>query len=227
MSTLQPLKPYGGGRVWRRVRTTLVLLVGIAALVAAGWEGRALVTGSNKPSTPGPSTSVSGTPSPSCTPSPTPSPTPTPTPTVTSSKSSKKHSSAGHATHSPSASASSTALPKPKTITLNVYNSTSRNGLARKTANLLAARGFTIGNVSNDPSPKAVKGFAEVRYGPKGALAARVVAAEVKGAVLVEDKRTSADVDLAVGAAYKHLASPAEVRAALSPSASPTPSASC
>lgn len=224
MSTLQPLKPYGGGRVWRRVRTTLVLLIGIGALVAAGWEGRSLVKG-NTTATPAPSTSVSTSASPSCTPSPTPSPTPTPT--VTSSKSSKKHSSASHATHSPSASPTSTALPKPKTITLNVYNSTSRNGLARTTANLLAARGFTIGNVSNDPSPKAVKGFAEVRYGPKGALAARVVAAEVKGAVLVEDKRTSADVDLAVGAAYKHLASPAEVRAALSPSASPTPTPSC
>ena len=34
-------------------------------------------------------------------------------------------------------------------------------------------------------------------------------------------------VDLAVGAAYKHLASAAEVKAALNPTASPTPTPSC
>jgi LytR cell envelope-related transcriptional attenuator len=116
-------------------------------------------------------------------------------------------------------------LPKPKAITLNVYNSTNRNGLARKTANQLASRGFTIGSVKNDPTTRAVKIPAEVRYGPKGALAARVVVAEVIGARLVKDKRTSTDVDIALGAAFQHLASAAQVKAALSPK--PSPSSSC
>ena len=124
----------------------------------------------------------------------------------------------------PSTTRSPKPAPKPKTITVNVYNSTTRSGLARKTADLLHDRGFIIGNVTNDHAPKPVVGIAEVRYGPKGVAAAHVVAAQVVGAKLVEDKRTSADVDLAVGAKYKKLATPAQVKAALSPSAKPTKS---
>jgi hypothetical protein len=215
MSTLSPVGRYGGRRVWRRVRTAVVLLIGVGALVAAGWEGRTLVSQNNAKPVASASTSVS-TPSSSC--------TPTPSPTV--SPSSTKSGSKAHSSRSPSVS-TATKLPKPKTITLNVYNSTTRSGLARKTANLLAGRGFTIGTVSNDPTNKAVKGVAEVRYGAKGVLAARVVAAEVVGAKLIEDKRTSSDVDIALGATYKHLASAAQVKKALSPKATPTPTPSC
>jgi len=136
--------------------------------------------------------------------------------------------SASASTCTPPSSASPTTTRKPKpppkatAITVNVYNSTTRSGLARKTADLLHERGFMIGNVTNDHAPKPVIGIAEVRYGPKGVPAAHVVAAQVVGAKLVEDKRTSADVDLAVGAKYKKLATPAQVKAAMSPSAKPT-----
>ncbi len=194
MSTLSPVGRYGGGRSrGRRLRTALVLLVALCALVAAGWFGWALANRGDNTATPGASTSVSASTS-SCTP-PSPSPTTTRPPKP---------------------------LPKPKTITVNVYNSTTRSGLARKTADLMHDRGFIIGNVTNDHAPKPVVGIAEVRYGPKGAASAHVVAAQVVGAKLVEDKRTSVDVDLAVGAKYKKLATPAQVAAALSPSAKPT-----
>jgi LytR cell envelope-related transcriptional attenuator len=230
MSTLSPVGRYGGGRGWRRVRTAITLLIGLGALVGAGFYGYSL-SRHDTPSTatsPGPSTSVS-TPSSSCSPSPSPSDTASKS-TGGSTASPSKHKSSAktspvHTSHSPSAESTAGKVPKPKSITLNVYNSTTRKGLARTTSTLLAKRGFTIGNVANDPAPKPVKTVAEVRYGPAGVLAARVVAAEVVGAKLVEDKRTSSDVDLALGAAFKHLASPKEVKAALSPS--PTPSPSC
>lgn len=196
MSTLSPVGRYGGGRGNRhRLRTALVLLVGLAALVAAGWFGWAMANRGDDTTATGPSTSTSTSAS-SCAPA-APSPTSTRKPKPP---------------------------PKPKTITVNVYNSTTRSGLARKTADLLHDRGFMIGNVTNDHAPKPVVGIAEVRYGPKGVPAAHVVAAQVMGAKLVEDKRTSADVDLAVGAKYKKLATPAQVKAAMSPSAKPTTS---
>ena len=198
MSTLSPVGRYGGGRSGRRrLRTALVLLVGLGALVAAGWFGWALANRTDDSSSASPSTSVTTSAS-SCTPAPSPTPTTTRSPKPP---------------------------PKPKVITVNVYNSTTRSGLARKTADQLHDRGFIIGNVTNDHAPKPVVGVAEVRYGPRGLAAAHVVAAQVVGAKLVEDKRTSPDVDLAVGAKYKKLATAAQVKAALSPSAKPT--ASC
>ena len=207
MSTLSPVGRSGGGP-GRHLRTALVLLVGLAALVAAGFVGWTLAGRDNTTGASGPSPSVST--SASCTPSARPSPTATRT-HASSSRSVKAHPS-------------STALPKPKTITVNVYNSTSRSGLAHTTATQLAARGFTIGSIGNDSAPQPVMGVAEVRYGPHGVAQARVVAAQVPGAKLVEDHRRTADVDLAVGAKYKHLATPAQVKAALSPAAKPSPS---
>ncbi len=148
------------------------------------------------------------------------------------------HSSGTSSSASPTASVSCpplasltvVALPAAKTITVNVYNATTRGGLARTTADLLLQRGFLIGAIANDPKNAAVAGSAEVRYGPKGALNAKVVAAQVQGAALVNDGRTTATVDFVVGQAFTALATPAQVAANLKPtpvavpSGCPTPS---
>ncbi|RKN07197.1 LytR family transcriptional regulator [Streptomyces radicis] len=42
-------------------------------------------------------------------------------------------------------------LPEPAAITVNVFNATARTGLAQDTADALAERGFTIGEVANAP----------------------------------------------------------------------------
>lgn len=208
MSTLSPVGRSGGNRRWRTIRTALVLLVGLGALVAAGFIGWSLAGRSdNTASTPTPSTSLSSSTSQSCTP-----------------LAAASSATGTSGTASPLTSKSPSALPKPKTITVNVYNSTSTGGLARKTANAMSSRGFTIGTVGNDSAPKPVLGVAEVRYGPKGQQQATVVAANVHGAKLVLDKRKTTDVDLAVGAKFKHLATTAQVKEALNPSATATPS---
>ncbi len=125
---------------------------------------------------------------------------------------------------SPSGSpgASAKPLPKPSTITVDVLNSTDRQGLAKTTAGQLEARGFRIGAIDNDPLGKKIAGTAQVRYGPKGKRNATVVAAQVTGSTLVNDKRTSKVVSLALGEAYTGLATPEEAAAALTPSPSPT-----
>lgn len=49
------------------------------------------------------------------------------------------------------AAASDVRLPEPDAVTVNVYNATTRTGLAQETADVLADRGFTIGAVTNAP----------------------------------------------------------------------------
>ena len=71
-----------------------------------------------------------------------------------------------HASTSKSGSPKPVVLPDPRTIKVNVYNATKHRGLARSTSVELAARGFGIGSVANDPLNKLVVGTAEVRYGP-------------------------------------------------------------
>jgi hypothetical protein len=90
-------------------------------------------------------------------------------------------------------------------VTVNVYNATRRNGIAGKTATSLGLRTFNVGAIDNDPLGAKVPGTAIVRHGPKGLAAAKLVAAQVRGATLVADKRKSAAVDLVLGAKFAGL----------------------
>lgn len=109
----------------------------------------------------------------------------------------------------PAASCTATLDPTgpvyPSQVTVNVYNATTRTGLAASVGRLVKARGFVLGTVSNDPARKSIPGTAEVRYGPAGERAATLVKGLVAGAVLVKDTRADASVDLVLGSAYKEL----------------------
>ncbi len=124
---------------------------------------------------------------------------------------------------SPTGSAETKPLPSPEKITVDVFNATSRQGLAGATAAQLEKRGFGIGDVANDPLGKTIVGTAEVRYGKKGKANAVVVAAQVPDSKLVKDKSKDKTVGLALGESYDGLATTEEAQAALVP----TPSATC
>ena len=132
-----------------------------------------------------------------------------------------------HASTSASKSAKPAALPNPRTVKVNVYNATKHRGLARSTSVELAARGFTIGTVANDPLNKLIVGTAEIRYGSKGASQARVVAAQVASPIMVLDKRTTVTVDFVIGEAYTTLNTPAQAAVQLTASPSPTATPHC
>ena len=120
-----------------------------------------------------------------------------------------QHSDSARAVPTTSCTTTTTAAAlAPKQVTVNVYNATSRNGLAAKTAADVRKRGFKVSSVSNDPLDKRVTAAAEVRYGPKGAAAGKLVLALVKGSKAVADKRTDASVDLVLGAKFVALAAP-------------------
>lgn len=136
----------------------------------------------------------------------------------------------------PPCSTSAPAAPKltPEKVVVNVYNGTTRNGLAAKVATAFDLRGFAVGKIANDPRHAKVSGVAEIRYGAKGKAAAQLVAAQLSGAKLVKDARRTAAVDLVLGAKYQSLKPVASTtptptaaptcRPAASPTSSPTSS---
>jgi LytR cell envelope-related transcriptional attenuator len=115
-------------------------------------------------------------------------------------------------------------LPRASQVTVNVYNSTQRVGLAGDTAKLLGVRGFKVGAVENDPLGVPIEGVGEIRYGPKGEAGAQLIAYHFPGATLVDDGRKGKKVDISLGRQFVELANDAEVVALLAePSPSPSP----
>ena len=92
---------------------------------------------------------------------------------------------------------------RPSDVSLNVYNSTNRQGLAGAVAKTARERGFTVKVISNDPKNAGVKQVAQIRFGPEGAASARLLKLHVPQAVYVNDKRKDDTVDLVVGRAWK------------------------
>jgi hypothetical protein len=118
-------------------------------------------------------------------------------------------------------------LPPPaaaRTVKLNVYNATTRSGLAASVSGTFAQRGFRVASVANDPAKRRIAAAAEIRHGPKGAGGARTVAAHVDGdVVLLPDRRPDASVDLVLGASWAKARTPAAALAALKAPAAPKP----
>ncbi len=116
------------------------------------------------------------------------------------------------------------AVAKPSEVSVKVLNATTRKGLALAVSKELQARGYTVAQVGNAPADsRDFPDPVQVVHGPTGLAAARSVAAQIPGAVLVEDTRTDGTVDLLIGAKYTALASPADAAKALTPTSAPSP----
>ncbi|WP_078591745.1 LytR C-terminal domain-containing protein [Streptomyces megasporus] len=129
-----------------------------------------------------------------------------------------------------SAKPTADALPKPSAITVNVYNATTRSGLAKDTADALKKRGFTIGEVANAPASldKKVK-EAGLLMGPPAAHrtgAFDVLHTQLPQARIKEVDRKGGEIDLVIGKAFTGLAKEKDVREAMAALASPSPSPS-
>lgn len=108
--------------------------------------------------------------------------------------------------------------PSPSSVTVNVYNTTFRAGLAGQVSGDLTARGFKPGKNGNDP----LKAFlpddtALIRYGERGEPAARRVALQFKGARLVQDGRTDTTIDVVLGNKFTDLVPQAQATPAPEP----------
>jgi hypothetical protein len=118
-------------------------------------------------------------------------------------------------------------LPAPGTITVNVYNATTRSGLAKSTADELKKRGFKIGDVGNASAQfdKKVKG-AGVLVGPGSALKTSlpVLATQLTNAEHRTDAgRKNATLDLVIGDGFKELTKKADADKAVATLTAPRP----
>ncbi|WP_188301724.1 LytR C-terminal domain-containing protein [Streptomyces sp. CBMA156] len=125
------------------------------------------------------------------------------------------------------------AVPQPSAVTVNVYNATTKGGLAGRTAEEFKKRGFVIGKVGNAPAEldKKVPGTAQVIAGPAGAGAGTLVGSQIAGAAVTADARTDGSVDFVIGDSYNTLLDETQAAAALAlatkPSPTPTATGSC
>lgn len=124
------------------------------------------------------------------------------------------------------------ALPKPAGIKVNVYNATTRSGLAKAAADELKKRGFAVGEVGNAPEAydKKVPGPGVLLGAPTAADGSfTVLGTQLPGAVRKTDNRRTAEVDLILGTKFKAFSTPAEATAAMTAltKPSPAPSSSC
>jgi hypothetical protein len=127
------------------------------------------------------------------------------------------------------------APPEPAAVTVNVYNATEREGLAADTADALAERGFTVGEIANAPDDLRgrVDGTGLLLAAPaaeeSGAL--RVLATQVEGtgtgAPLPDEAAAGADpattVDLVLGEGFTALTDRAEADRRLAELTAPAP----
>jgi hypothetical protein len=113
----------------------------------------------------------------------------------------------------------------PAGVRTNVYNATTRIGLATQVADQLRALGFRVGKVGNDPLGSTVDAPAEIRYGPAGAGTAQMLRAQFPGSVAKLVTRADATVDVVLGMRYESVATAAESARELARLGVPTPPA--
>jgi hypothetical protein len=94
----------------------------------------------------------------------------------------------------------------PEQINLNVYNSTSRPGLARSVADEFLGRKFVVGAVSNIEA--GYRGVAAVISGAAGQSAAFSVQRNLPGSDYFQDGRTDGSVDVILSQDYAALTPP-------------------
>jgi len=100
------------------------------------------------------------------------------------------------------------AVADPRGVTVNVYNGTTINGLAGRVSNELKERGFTVGEVGNDPLGTDIPQPAELRYGDEGRPYAAIMKTIVEEPSLRPDGRADDTLDFVLGNGYTELLPP-------------------
>ncbi|WP_328904396.1 MULTISPECIES: LytR C-terminal domain-containing protein [unclassified Streptomyces] len=130
---------------------------------------------------------------------------------------------------SPKASKPAKVLQQPAKITVNVYNATTRGGLAKAAADELKKRGFKIGKVGNATATydKKVPGTG-ILLGAPAATGGTfpVLGAQLPGATTKTDARKNGEVDLIIGKKFTAFSKPQTAAAALSALTKPAPAPS-
>jgi hypothetical protein len=102
------------------------------------------------------------------------------------------------------------SAPPPLHNPVNVYNSTTQGGLANQVADQLQQRGFTRGEIGNDPYRRKIRGTGELRYTPDNADGEAQVAAlrpwnAGMNPVADPTRQRSSSVDFVIGDGFEGL----------------------
>lgn len=117
------------------------------------------------------------------------------------------------------------ALPEASNVRINVFNGTTRPGLANQIGENFANREFEVLERADHDSEQ--DGIAELRYGPQAVGAAQLVRAYfLNDASMVFDIGREDDVvDVVLGGEFQQLATPTEVSQAIAAAGNPAPPA--
>jgi hypothetical protein len=108
------------------------------------------------------------------------------------------------------------SLPAPDLVTVQVLNSTDRQGIADKARATLVNDGFNSPDPAANDKPKVkIRGVAEIRYDKKGKAGAKLLRYYFPKAKLVHIKSKTGTVIVSLGDRYQGVASPSTVNAAL------------
>jgi hypothetical protein len=108
------------------------------------------------------------------------------------------------------------SLPDPGQVTVQVLNSTKRNGIAARARTALVEDGFNVPAAAANDRPKThITAVAEIRSGVKGRPGATLLHYYFPGARMVATNSRSAVVVVSLGDKYHGVASRSSVEAAL------------
>ena len=107
-------------------------------------------------------------------------------------------------------------LPAPNLVTVQVLNSTDRQGIADKVRSTLVNDGFNSPDpAANDTKKTKIPGVAQIRYGTKGTNGAKLLHYYFPKAKLVTTKSKTATVIVSLGERYKGVSTSSAVTALL------------
>jgi hypothetical protein len=140
--------------------------------------------------------------------------------------------------HCPTPTSSGSQLPRPANVSVSVLNSTTRTGIAARTATFLTHLGFKVAGYGNDNPKVHVAGVAEIRYGPAQKDDAQLLQYYFKGAKLIALKADpTGKVVVSLGAKFRGAATNQVARVAMqsahvsmspaAPKSTPSSGASC
>ncbi|MDT5028330.1 MAG: hypothetical protein QOE61_4756 [Micromonosporaceae bacterium] len=105
-------------------------------------------------------------------------------------------------------------MPDRNAVTINVFNGTTRVGLAEQVGGDFKNRGFNIKKMETAPDNQKTDQIAEINYGPEAVGAASLVSAYFlvdEAKMNFDIKRTGAEVDVVIGTKFQQLATTTEV----------------
>jgi hypothetical protein len=117
------------------------------------------------------------------------------------------------------------ALPQERDTRLNVFNGTTRPGLANQIGENFVNREFEV--LAREDHDSQIDGIAELHYGPQAVGAAQLVRAYfLNDATMVFHIEREGDVvDVVLGNQFRQLATPTEVHQAIAAAGNPAPPA--